>query len=718
MSNIAALTPLAGLQLAAGAGALRRLAGLFVTFAVLGLIGLLVVPVAPGLLDVLLALNLAASITVLMVALHLREAAQLPSFPTILLLTTLFRLGLNVTSTRLILSKGDAGHIIETFGQLVVGGDPVIGAVIFLILTVIQFVVITKGAERVAEVSARFTLDGMPGKQMSIDADLRNGLISPEDARGRRSKLDSETRLYGALDGAMKFVKGDAIAGILISLINVIGGLIVGVFRDQLSAVEAFQTYSLLAIGDGLVSQIPALLVCTSAGIVVTRVTGKDENQVGSVGSDIVVQILDHPSAIACAAVMLALLAFVPGLPWPVFGGLAVLTAGTALARFVAGSALNMRARLKPPAGESQSEAETRGQTDTPWIAPYPVPVRVELGADLARLILPNVPLGEKPPRDSAFEKEVQSHIRESLGIRVPPIRLTTSKELPHEAYRVHLFETELGTWTFPYECVLICCKPRDAEQAGFDVRPFPLPWTGEVWSLVPETERQEVANAGFESVSPAGFVRDHVTRLLMEHSAEFFGVQETQRILDALEPSLPDLKAAVSPKPLSVPEVAAVLRGLLREQVPLRDIRAIFESLARCAAALKGQPVALVEAARRGLARSLCARCVRGGTLAYHVLASDIEELIHQGARLDVDAPVVVLREEDRRAILASVRARSAAAAERGRPTTLVVRHDLRPFMAALLDDLLTTITVLSDQELAAAKGCVVECAGTIRME
>ncbi len=307
--------------------ALRSAGGVLVAFAAVAMLGLLVMPVTPAVMDVLVGLNISLAAMLLLVALFMPDASRFPSFPTILLLTTLYRLALNVSSTRLILGRADAGQIIAAFGNFVVGGNYVVGGVIFLILTVIQFVVIAKGAERVAEVSARFTLDAMQGKQMAIDAELNQGLITPDQARRRRRALDSESRLYGAMDGAMKFVKGDAIAGILISAINILAGLVIGVMQMEMSPAEAAGTFTLLTIGDGLVSQIPALLISTAAGLVVTRVAGGQEDRPTAAGRDILDQILSQPTPLICVSVVLLAFAAIPGtgMPAPVFVGIALV---------------------------------------------------------------------------------------------------------------------------------------------------------------------------------------------------------------------------------------------------------------------------------------------------------------------------------------------------------------------------------------------------------
>src|SRR5262245_52420078 len=315
------------------------------------MVGMMIVPLPTMLLDILLSVNITIAITILMVSIYISSATQIASYPTLLLITTLYRLALDISATRLILLQADAGEVIRSFGMFVVGGNFVVGAVIFLIITLVQFIVLTKGAERVAEVSARFTLDAMPGKQMSIDADMRTGIIDSNEARRRREALSRESAFYGAMDGAMKFVKGDAIASIVITLINIVGGLVIGVAMRDMELMRAVQTYSILTIGNGLVSQIPALLISISAGMVVTRVASERENS--NLGSDVATQILAQPKAIAVAAGILFVMGLIPGLPKIPFFTLAMLTGGTAYGLL---KAIRMNAERAPAKAEVAAE--------------------------------------------------------------------------------------------------------------------------------------------------------------------------------------------------------------------------------------------------------------------------------------------------------------------------------------------------------------------------
>ncbi|MBC7173310.1 MAG: FHIPEP family type III secretion protein, partial [Polyangiaceae bacterium] len=355
-----------------GGGARRGGSDAALAALVLAIVGMMILPVPTPLLDVLIAGNVAAAVLMLLTAMYARSGLDFGAFPTVLLITTLYRLALNVASTRLILLHADAGDVIQAFGEFVVGGNYVVGGVVFLVLTLIQFLVIAKGSERVAEVGARFTLDAMPGKQMSIDAELRSGALSQDEARNRRKTLHRESQFYGAMDGAMKFVKGDAVAGIVITVVNLLGGIAIGVTMHDLSAGESLKTFGLLTIGDGLVSQIPALLISTSAGLVVTRVASEDE--AGSLGTDVAKQVFGDPRALRIAAGFLVALAIVPGLPAVPF-----LFLGGTLFAF----ALRRPTSTGAHVATAPAEAEAKGESDAR--VPLVLPISVELGSGLTR---------------------------------------------------------------------------------------------------------------------------------------------------------------------------------------------------------------------------------------------------------------------------------------------------------------------------------------------
>jgi type III secretion protein V len=574
--------------------------------AVLAVVLLLVTPLAPGVLDVLLAANLATAATVLVVTLFARDALRFASFPTLLLLTTLFRLALNVSSTRLVLSRGEAGRVIEAFGRVVVQGNYVVGAVVFAILTLVQLLVVAKGAERVAEVAARFTLDALPGKQMAIDADLRAGAIEQGEARRRRRALERESQLYGAMDGALKFVKGDAVAGVAIVLVNVAGGLLAGVLRGM-DVAQAARRYTLLAIGDGLVSQIPALLVAVAAGIAVTRVAAEDEES--SLGGEIGRQLVAHPAALGAVSVLLGGLALAPGLPALPF---LVLAAGTA-----AGAAELARRRARPARPQTSTPPGAL-RADDPFVPPSPVVI--ELADDLFELA-----------REGRFAEEGLAGLREALwrdmGVRLPGV---TVSPCPGEAgtFRILVDEVPAGSGVVPARERVALVPPDELALVGIPSTPELDPLSGQVVSVIAATDAQRAAALG-PVRGPLDRVLVAAACALSRAAAHLVGVQEVQVLLDALEPGAPALVREAS-RQLSPALLAEVLRRLLDEGVSVRPLRTILEALLETGGASRGA-VALAEAARRALRRHLGHAHAGDGPLAALLLDPPLEQALRE---------------------------------------------------------------------------------------
>ncbi len=559
------------------------------------IVGLMIVPLPTPLLDLLLALNITLSIVLLLVAIYLEEPLRFASFPTVLLLLTLFRLSLNVSSTRLILLQADAGEVIRSFGQFVVRGNYVVGAVVFLILTLIQFIVITKGAERVAEVAARFALDAMPGKQMAIDADLRAGAMDLEEGRRRRRALERESQLFGAMDGALKFVKGDAIAGIVIAGVNIVAGLIVGVAQRGMEIGPAAQTYTLLTIGDGLVSQIPALLCSVAAGLVVTRVASDEEG--GNLGRDIVGQVLAHPKSLAIAAGLLVVLGAVPGLPLLPFWTLGGVLGGVAL-----GLRRGARARAalvepgRPALGASKARA----------LPAPPPPLVLELGGAL----LP----GAGELRAALLGQSVEAaraRVADTLGAPLPTVEVRGSADLPPRGVRVRLFG-----------------QPVSASE-------LPAALLGE------EAERA---------------LSEQLVAALSAHAHELVGIQEAQLLLDALERTHPALVREVVPRLFSPQLFAEVLRRLLEEGIAVGDLRGIVEALAD-ASQLDKDPISLTEQVRIALRRQLSHRYAPRGELEAWVLDPMIEDAVRGGVQRTAQGSYLALEPALQRDILAALR-------------------------------------------------------------
>lgn len=566
-------------------GGITRYSDVALAVGVVVIVGMMVIPLPPALLDFLLVANLSFALVTLLTTMYVKRPLDLAVFPALLLVATLFRLALNVSSTRLILLDGFAGRVIQQFGQFVVGGNPVVGFVVFLILVIIQFIVITRGAERVAEVAARFTLDAMPGRQMSIDADLSAGLINEEEARRRREEISKEADFYGAMDGASKFVKGDAIAGLVITGVNIIGGFVVGVVQRGLSVGQALQEYTLLTVGDGLVSQIPALLLSTAAGIVVTRAPSD-----ASLGRDVSQQMLAEPKVLLIGGAVLAVLGLVPGLPALPFFLVAGILAYWGW--FGASS-------VKAPEPEEVVETE-------PLAAPVDEmegllrvdPLEIELGYGL--LIY-----GDASRPGNLLEKvaSVRQQIAGELGMILPLVRVRDNVQLSPNDYVIRMRGVEVGRGKLmPGHYLAI--NPGDAtaplEGIGTVEPAFGLE---AVW--IDEDHREDAELGGYTVVDPPTVLSTHLARIVRQRAHELLGRQETRRMLDYIREQAPALVDELIPDLLKVGDVQKVLKNLLREGVPIRDLITILETLADRAPTTR-DPDVLTEFVRQSLAPQL----------------------------------------------------------------------------------------------------------------
>lgn len=590
----------------------------------------MIVPLPAWLLDAGLALNLAAAVTLLVAAVYAKDALRVAAFPTLLLLTTLFRLALNVSSTRLALAEGHAGDIIQAFGEFVVQGDYVVGAVVFIILTLVQFLVVAKGAERVAEVSARFTLDAMPGKQMSIDADLRAGAIDQATARRRRRALERESQMFGSMDGAMKFIKGDVIAGLIIVLVNLVGGTAIGILHSGMTASEAAATYALIAIGDGLVSQIPSLCIATAAGLVVTRVASEEED--GSLGGEIGAQFFGHARPLWIVAGLCVTLALMPGMPRLIF---------LALAAVVGFGAWTLSKRADAGSRIASAESGAQNQSTEPGTPPVdeaaapdlPVgvaPVMLDLAENLTSLTTED---------DGSFVKQDLNRAREQiffeLGVRVPGIRIRTHvKSLPEGTYRILIDEVPCATAKIDLSALYALTPPEEVSFLGVDPQPVPEPATGRTISQVPPDARARLDAAGIQVRSGRQLLTDHLVQVLRARASDLLGIQEVQHLLDSAEPQSPALvKEALTKVPM--PLLTEVLRKLVQEDVSVRNIRAILEALV--APSTEGDASALAERCRQALRRYLSHKYAPGGPLYAFLTDPEVEAVIREeGGGLD----------------------------------------------------------------------------------
>ncbi len=592
---------------------------------VVGVVAMLILPLPTPLLDILITCNISLALLILLVSMRSRGAAGFSTLPTLLLLTTLFRLGLNVSSTRLILLQADAGQVIASFGGFVVGGSLVVGAVIFLILTVIQYLVIARGSERVAEVAARFTLDALPGKQLAIDADVRAGLLDRAAAGRRRRELERECQVYGAMDGAMKFVRGDAIAAILITLIDICGGLLIGVFSRGMSIQEAASVYARLTVGDGLVSQIPALLISLSAGVVVTRVATAEGSGDEHLGRQLGRQLLSHPRSLALAGIVLLLLALVPGLPAIPF---AIIGAGA-----LALAALLSRRRLPAHRG-GDVEAGSDG-----WARRPPPVVELELGGSLTQCAQPATGQGRQL---SKLLRWTERLLWEELGLPLPRVVVSNAAtDLAPDSFRILMRGVPAGQGEIRAARVIALAPRAALEHAGArseDLEEASPPGVAPPAWYVATESAVALRAAGIQLIEPPALLALHLADSLRRRAPELLGIQETQDLVDALAQTRPALVQEVLPRRLGLPGLAALLGELVAEEVSVRDLGLILEAVA----ALPGEtpaPPELTEHVRRCLGRAISSRLADPeGNLRALRLDPVVEEVLEDEASADGD--------------------------------------------------------------------------------
>jgi type III secretion protein V len=667
-------------------GVLTRFADLLLVGLVAVMIGLMIVPLPTFLLDIFLTINITAAVTILMVSIYISSPVQIASYPTLLLLTTLYRLSLDISATRLILLKADAGEVIRSFGMFVVSGNFVVGAVIFLIITLVQFIVITKGAERVAEVSARFTLDAMPGKQMSIDADLRAGIIDFHQARTRRETLARESQFYGAMDGAMKFVKGDAIAGIVITLINIVGGLIIGVAMNDMSASDAVQTYSILTIGNGLVSQIPALLISISAGMVVTRVAS--ENKDANLGKDVAGQILGQPKAIAVASGLLTLMAIIPGLPKIPFFMLAGLTGSLAYGLF--------RAQKVQTVTAEKSETGAVGVQD-PTLS-LTVPLMLQVSSDLTPFVDRDTPKGKM-----FYEQfmTLRTTLYYDVGVIFPAIQIRGNTG-ESGSYSIWFNEAPIVSGQIRHDAVLVNDTVESIGVYGFKGENTRNPATGKRAAWIPREEAERARSVGLQVWDTQDILLLHLTQYLRKNAKEFVGIQEVQSMVSALKQHYPTLVEETVPKPVSLQTLTEILRRLVEEDVSIRDLKTILQSLCEWGR-VEREVLALTEHVRAGLRTKICYQISRGRPLLFvYRLDPEFEEMFRNSVRQSAGGPYLAMDPALSQQVLAAARAHIGDLPPGAQRPVIITDGDIRRFVKRLLDFALSDVTVLSYDQLA----------------
>ncbi|MEG9246908.1 flagellar biosynthesis protein FlhA [Arthrobacter sp. Soc17.1.1.1] len=662
---------------------------------VVGIILLLVVPVPSVLLDVLIIVNILLALVILLNTMFVRKPLDFSVFPSLLLVATLFRLGLNVASTRLVLGDGYAGEVIAAFGHVAVGGSIIIGAVVFLILVVIQFVVVTKGAERVAEVGARFTLDAMPGKQMAIDADLNAGLITDTQARERRAEVSAEADFYGAMDGASKFVKGDAIAGIIIIIINIVGGIAIGMLQDGLPISEALTTYGLLTIGDGLVTQIPALLMAVSTGMIVTR--SNADADMGSMAAQQLGQSQNALRIAGAAAIVMALIPGMPKLPFVVVGaGLIVIAQRLRKS--------DADARTAAAALEAEAAAPSADSTDDLLEQMRVHALEVLLAPDLVDVVTgaPDDLLG----RVRALRRKIALE----LGVVVPPVRTRDSIDLPPATYVIRIAGVEAGRGEAPRGKVL-ALGDHLAHLPGTAVVE---PVFGLAGKWVPSELRHNAELSGATVIDRVSVLVTHLSAVITANAARLLTREDVRVLTDGVRQVNPSAVEELVPGLLSLAEVQRVLQGLLSEQVPINDLARIYEALTLKAKS-SSDPEGLVEAARLALGPAVTQPYLDGPLLRVIMIDPLLEQSMLEGLRPSDQGTQILLDPARTEAVLASIRSTAADLEASGQAAVLVCAPALRPALKRLVGPQAAALPVLSYQEVTSAN-VAIETVGVVR--
>ncbi|HUA07850.1 MAG TPA: flagellar biosynthesis protein FlhA [Candidatus Acidoferrales bacterium] len=683
---------------------LQRLAS-FTPIAIAGasvmLVVLMIVPIPAWLLDILLAFNITIALVIIATALYTENALAFSAFPTMLLIVTLFRLSLNITATRAILLHGYAGEVINFFGQIVVGGNYAVGFVIFLILIIIQFVVITNGAGRVAEVAARFTLDAMPGKQLAIDADLNAGLITEAEARQRRRDVQRAADFYGAMDGASKFVRGDAIAAVIIVAINTIGGFIVGVAQQHLTVVESLQKFTLLTVGEGIVTQVPALLISTATGIIVTRAAAETD-----FGSDITKQLTSQPRALLIAAIITGLFGLA-GLDRWLLLSISVLLFIIYFARRegAAEAAVERKAAAAKggaPGAPGAQPASKSAESVVPLLS-YD-PMELEIGFGL-------IPLVDVNQGGDLLERItlIRRHAARDLGIAVPPIRVRDNLQLRPNSYLVKIYGLEVAQAEVMVSR-LLAMNPGTAT-APIDGIPTTEPAFGLPALWISENARAEAEMAGYTVIDPTSVIATHLTELIKAHSPDLLGRQETSALLDNIKSHYPVVVDELVPALLTVGEVQRVLQNLLRERIPIRNLVMILETLADAARVSKDVDY-LTEKVRAALSRHISAEYAENGLLSVITVDPRLESLLSEAVRRGEDA-FALLDPNTVGRIYTSLTRQIAVAQNAGLQPIVLCSPSVRLALKRLTERAAPQLVVLSYSEIA--PGLKVESIGQI---
>jgi len=660
-------------------------------FAAMSILMVMIIPIPSFMLDLFLSFNITFALLILLVGMYVLKPLEFSAFPSVLLLATLFRLSLNIASTRLILLHGNegtqaAGNVIRAFGSFVVGGNYVVGLIVFIILVVVNFVVITKGAGRIAEVAARFTLDAMPGKQMAIDADLNAGLIDENEARQRREQISSESEYYGAMDGANKFVRGDAIAGIIITLINIVAGFAIGVFQNGMTFSDAAQTYTLLTVGDGLVSQVPALIISTAAGIVVSR-AGSDSN----LGLDIGAQLLMRPRAMAVAASILFLFGIIPGLPTLPFMILALLAG--AVSYFVFQT--DKERRTAEEVIDSSTQVEEEADSGEVF---RPLPPLDILGLEIGYTLIPLVDVQQDGELLDRI-KSIRRQIAQEIGIVVPSIHIQDNMQLKPGEYRIMLKGNQVGGGELMTSHFL-AMNPGIADEVVQGI-PTQEPTYGIEALWIKEAVREEAIAKGYTVVDLATVMTTHISDVIRRHAHEMIGRQEVQNLLDSLKDTHPKVIEELVPAQLSLGGVVKVLQNLLKEQVAVRDLLTIVEALADWAPSVK-QLDLLTEYVRQALSRSITAQYLSPESeVTVASLAHSLERRIAQAIERTDGGEFLAIDPQTAQGIMQRLSEQIEKFAALNTQPIVLCSAQLRLHFKRLVDRFIPNLTVLSYDEI-----------------
>lgn len=653
------------------------------------IIAMLIIPLPTPLVDLLLAINISIALLILIGSFYVDRILTFSSFPSILLITTLFRLGLSISTSRLILLNADAGHIVNTFGEYVIGDNLVVGFVIFLIITVVQFIVITKGSERVAEVAARFSLDGMPGKQMSIDADIRAGTIDAATGQIRRSDLQKESQLYGSFDGAMKFIKGDAIAGIIVIFVNFIGGISVGMVQHGIGFSEALHTYTILTIGDGLVAQIPALLISIAAGFVVTRVSGEGTN----LGNSIITQLFSHNFVILVTSILLLAMGMLPGFPLPVFMILSV-------ALFALYWSRRKREKAATTGMDANGSAEASMNSDGTLEQPNVL--------DTNRMTIETVPLilMVSEENKAQWEKKnildvLRSRFFLDYGVRLPQAVARFSPKLAKNKVAIYINEVKAQEINCLFDCFRVIDFREELNYLDLDLTTLEEPLDEKaIW--VSAAHAQQVADMGCTLRKDIDDFYSSISLLLTRHIHEFFGVQETKNLLDELEPKYPELLKETY-RHSSVQKMSEVLQRLLGERISIRNIKLILDAMTKWAPKEK-DVVTLVEHIRTALSRYISDKFSGGGKIRAIMVSQNLEDIIRNGIKQTSMGTFLNLEPHEMSEVMDLFEAGLSTIGIQHKDLVVLTSIDVRRFIKKLIEPKYTDLEVLSFGEITDA--------------